>query len=103
MSGDSLIVGLNRVHHRENSLADGTGNNRIVSDNPRGLKGSTQYSVETHKDHRHNRTSHLSGNATSRELTRNRRVGQSERGPHESFSLVSPYSLLSGPGYPNLG
>jgi hypothetical protein len=34
---------------------------------------------------------------TSRELTRNRRVGQRERGPHESFSLVSPYSSVSKP------
>src|ERR1700735_1207229 len=69
MSGDSLIVGLNRVHHRENSLADGTGNNRIMSDNPRGLNGSTQHSAETHRDHRRNRTSHLSGYATYQELT----------------------------------
>jgi hypothetical protein len=68
MSGDSLIVGLNRVHHRENSLADGTGNNRIVSDNPRGLNGSTQHSAETRRDHRHNRTSHLSGYVTYQEL-----------------------------------
>ena len=30
---------------------------------------------------------------TSRELNRNRRVGQ--RGPHESFSLVSPYGSVS--------
>jgi len=39
----------------------------------------------------------LTGNATSRELTRNRRVGQRERGPHESSSLVSPYSSISKP------
>ena len=39
----------------------------------------------------------VSGYATSRELTRNRRVGQRERGPHESFSLVSPYSSVSKP------
>src|SRR5215469_736829 len=33
---------------------------------------------------------------TCQELTRNhRRVGQRDRGPHESFSLVSPYSSVS--------
>jgi hypothetical protein len=44
----------------------------------------------------------LSGNATYRELTRNRRVGQRERGLHESFSLVSPYSSVAKPrgGFP---
>ena len=31
------------------------------------------------------------------ELTRNRRFGQRERGHHESFSLVSPYSSVSKP------
>ena len=31
------------------------GNNRIVSDNPRGLNGLTQHSAETHRNHRHNR------------------------------------------------
>jgi hypothetical protein len=44
------------------------GNNRIVSDNPRGLNGSAQHSAETHRDHRHNQTSDLSGYATNREL-----------------------------------
>src|SRR5689334_11647991 len=46
----------------------------------------------------------VSGNATYRELTRNRRVGQRERGLHESFSLVSPYSSVSKPrgGFPSL-
>ena len=39
----------------------------------------------------------LSGYPTSRELARNRRVGQRERGPHDSFSLVSPYSSVSKP------
>jgi len=39
----------------------------------------------------------MSENATSQELTRNRWVGQRERGPHESFSLVSPYSSVSKP------
>jgi len=38
----------------------------------------------------------MSGNPT-RELTRNRRVGQRERSPHESFSLVSPYSSGAKP------
>src|SRR4029077_14620382 len=39
---------------------------------------------------------------TYRELTRNRRVGQRERGLHESFWLVSPYSSVSKPrgGFP---
>src|ERR1700730_10882839 len=39
---------------------------------------------------------------TYRELTRNRWVGQRERGLHESFSLVSPYSSVSKPrgGFP---
>src|SRR5271169_6725309 len=40
---------------------------------------------------------HFSGNATSRQLTRNRWVGLRERSPHESFSLVSPYSSVSKP------
>src|SRR5580765_2792195 len=31
------------------------------------------------------------------ELTRNRQVGQRELGPHESFTLVSPYSSVSKP------
>lgn len=39
----------------------------------------------------------VSDYATNRELTRNRRVGARERGPHESFSLVSPYSSVSEP------
>jgi len=43
-------------------------------------------------------STNMDGKTTSRELTRNRRVGQRERGPHESFSLVSPYSQ-----YPSLG
>src|ERR1700756_5454609 len=40
--------------------------------------------------------------STYRELTRNRRVGQRERGLDESFSLVSPYSSVSKPrgGFP---
>src|SRR6266852_4614187 len=41
----------------------------------------------------------MSGNPTSRDLTRNRRVGERKRGPHESFSLVSSYSAQ----YPSLG
>ena len=38
-----------------------------------------------------------SGNPTNRELTRNRRVGARGHDPHESFSLVSPYSSVSEP------
>src|SRR5271156_6471998 len=37
----------------------------------------------------------MSGYPTYQELGRNRWVGQRERGPHESFSLVSPYGSLS--------
>jgi hypothetical protein len=47
-----------------------SGNNQIVSDNPRGLNGSTQHSAETRLDHRHNRTSDLSGYATYQELSK---------------------------------
>jgi len=39
----------------------------------------------------------MSGFPTSQELTRNRRVGQRECGPRESFSLVSPYRSVSKP------
>src|SRR5580704_8278667 len=39
----------------------------------------------------------VTGNPTSQEFTRNRRVGQRECGPHESFSLVSPYRSVSKP------
>jgi hypothetical protein len=34
----------------------------------------------------------ITGLLTSRQLRRNRQIGQRERGPHESFLLVSPYS-----------
>src|SRR5271170_8441063 len=37
----------------------------------------------------------MSGNRTSRELTRNGGVGQRGRGVHESFLVVSPYSSVS--------
>lgn len=39
----------------------------------------------------------MSAYAIYRELSRNRRVGQRERGLYESFSLVSPYSSVAKP------
>ena len=39
----------------------------------------------------------MSGKPTYQELTRNRLVGQRERGPHETCSLVSPYCSVSKP------
>jgi hypothetical protein len=40
-------------------------------------------------------TGHVSGYPTYQESTRNRQASHTERGAHESFSLVSPYSSVS--------